>query len=509
MATTEAKPGFRLPWSADRSESDDRPETTDQARAEALPDAPANDQELETPDMIDAASAASDQVVTVDDEAPVSDNGSEGYLSVDSTPTPTPLPAATDAANSRKPSKFMADLTRAMQGAAETARADTLARFSADAKSFIEGIHASTAIEATDLRKQADDDVGAIREWSKAEIARIREETDERITHRKAGLEREIDAHAATIEGRIERVQRRVDAFEAEMAAFFERLIGEEDATRFAAMAESLPEPPPFDDDTDFGTADEIVAAGVDAVAATVAETETEAAADATEIDETGELPAERGVVIEPWPETPAEDVVDTTAVTDAADAPLGQVERDAELPNDDQVTNDDQATNDETVDVTAWARDAADSDPRLEALSLVPDFAAAEAEAAEFTPDENPVEEEIPMIADDALAARLAGLVPDAETSGVESLTTRVVVTGLVSVASIAGFKRQLSRVAGVQSVGVSSGPDGEFLFAVAHSSEIVLRDAITTLPGFAARVTAEAEGELTVTAKDPEAGG
>ena len=97
----------------------------------------------------------------------------------------------------------------------------------------------------------------------------------------------------------------------------------------------------------------------------------------------------------------------------------------------------------------------------------------------------------------------------PDAESAGPESLTTRVVVTGLVSVASIAGFKRQLSRVAGVQSVGVSSGPDGEFLFSVTHDASLVLRDAVTTLPGFGARVTAEAEGELTVTAKDPEAEG
>jgi hypothetical protein len=495
MATTDAKPGFRLPWSADRSEPDARAETTDEPRGDALPEALPNDQEIETPAMIDTSTAATDQLVTVDDEAPVSDNGSETYLSVDSTPTPTPLPAATDAVKGRKPNKFMADLTKAMQGAAETARADTLARYSADAKTFMEGIHASTSMEATDLRKQADDDVAAIREWSKAEIARIREETDERISHRKAGLEREIDAHAASIEGRIERVQRRVDAFEAEMAAFFERLIAEEDATRFAAMAESLPEPPPFDDDsTGLETADEVVAeiAEVAPEADAVAEVETVA-----EIGEASDLPAERAVVLEPWPET------STEAVVDAIDASLGGAETDAPIATDDQVAAD------ETVDVTAEATEAADGfDPRLEALSLVPDFAAAEAEAAEFTPEESSVEEEIPMIGDDALAARLAGLVPDVE-AGAESPTTRVVVTGLVSVASIAGFKRQLSRVAGVQSVGVSSGPDGEFLFAVSHGSEIVLRDAITTLPGFGARVTAEAEGELTVTAKDPEAEG
>ena len=31
------------------------------------------------------------------------------------------------------------------------------------------------------------------------------------------------------------------------MAAFFERLLAEEDPTRFAAMAEQLPEPPSLD----------------------------------------------------------------------------------------------------------------------------------------------------------------------------------------------------------------------------------------------------------------------
>ena len=199
----------------------------------------------------------------------------------------------------------MADLTKAMQGAAETAKADTLARFTADAKAHIESIHAATAVEATELRKQADDDVAAIREWSKAEIARIREETDERITHRKARLEREIEAHAADIEGRIERVQRRVDAFEAEMADFFKRLIAEEDATRFAAMAESLPEPPPFDDmgSGEFEAA-EPRPIPADAVSAQV-----------------DDLPAERAVVVEPWPETPAEAVVETVEATEATEA--------------------------------------------------------------------------------------------------------------------------------------------------------------------------------------------
>ena len=56
----------------------------------------------------------------------------------------------------------------------------------------------------------------------------------------------------------------------------------------------------------------------------------------------------------------------------------------------------------------------------------------------------------------------------------------------GLVSVASIASFKRQLGRVAGVQSVGVSSGPDGEFVFAVApRPRRRPARRRSPTLPG------------------------
>jgi hypothetical protein len=154
---------------------------------------------------------------------------------------------------------------------------------------------------------------------------------------------------------------------------------------------------------------------------------------------------------------------------------------------------------------------DAGAADPRLSALGIEGDFASAEAEAAAFTAEAPTDDPEIPTIAEDALAARLAGLVADEAGSGPtdEAGATRVVVTGLVSVASIAGFKRNLARVDGVRSVGVSSGPDGEFVFAVTHDPGLDLSGGIATLPGFAARVTNEAPGELTVAARDPESEG
>jgi hypothetical protein len=421
MATTDAKPGFRLPWSADRNESDARAEMTGDAPVgAALP----TDQEIEAPDMIDAAPSETDQAAAVDD-GPAVDTMSEDSAPVESTAAAEPSPVdTTEASNAtrQQPSKFMADLTRAMQGAAETAKADTLARFSADAKAHIESIHAATAIEATELRKQADDDVASIREWSKAEIARIREETDERITHRKARLEREIDAHAADIEGRIERVQRRVDAFEAEMAEFFQRLIAEEDATRFAAMAASLPEPPPWDEmsNGEFATL-----------------TETEPANDMyTQIEE---ALAEQAIAVDPEPDAlaePAEAVGETIDASESTDAAAVDETQPTEAQAEVVAATDDQPTDDAVTGESE--SEVAGIDPRVAALGLTPDFDAAEAEAAAFNPEEASTEEEIPVIGDDALAARLAGLVPDADTAATEAHTTRVVVTGLVSVASI-----------------------------------------------------------------------
>ncbi len=154
-----------------------------------------------------------------------------------------------------------------------------------------------------------------------------------------------------------------------------------------------------------------------------------------------------------------------------------------------------------------------AEADPQVEATGLT-DLDAAEAEAAAAASASS---EEIPTLDDDALAARLDGLVPEhraapepaAASNSNEMKTTQVVVVGLVSVASIASFKRHLGRISGVRSVGVSSGPDGEFVFSATHGQAVALRDAIPTLPGFQARVTNTGDGIINVTAHDPESEG
>src|SRR5689334_2553001 len=424
MASTDAKSGFRLPWSTDRNDTDPATETSDQTVDEAQPQG-----------AVDATAA---------------------------TPTrDAPAAGAASATPSRKPNKFMADLTKAMQTAAESARADVLEKFNADAKAHIEGIHASTADEATQLRKRADEDVASIREWSKAEIAHIREETDERIAHRKEVLEREVEAHAAQIEARIEHVQSRVTGFEAEMAAFFERLLAEEDPTRFAAMAETLPEPPSFDDD-DVATAE--WTAPVQTSVEVEPAPQTDDAWGTPEFEQThSDAPVETAPAAEAnaWesaapavePAEPVEGVGETPAVDETvaettADAYGWSTETPSEETTTYDQTPDAQPASEATVEpvldsgdlfglqaderVADQERDD-DADPRLAALGLDSEFASAEAEAAAFTAEPTTDEQEIPTIADDALAARLAGLVADepASTSAPETASTRVVVTG------------------------------------------------------------------------------
>lgn len=463
MATTDAKTGFRLPWTADRSDADARP---DAGVIEAAPD-----EAWAAEKAAAAEGAAARNVPSVDAQQPVSR----------STP--------------RKPSKFLADLTRAMQAAAEHAREQTLSQFQADAKAFVELIHETSAADATTIRTHADEDIAGIREWSKAEIARIREETEHRITGRKAELEHQLEAHAAGIESRIERVHATVTSFESEMATFFERLLTEDDPSAFGSMAENLPEPPRFED----VLPEAFLAEAADNVpgAATSGAVE-----HGREASPTPEDAAHSEAVVQPAGnvDEPRDrvDPVDAAAATGMPEWPAADTGVDQ--PASPETAGDDRAEGSaarvelqahEDVDLDAAEAEAALA-ARAESLPIDPDGEQDRAGGARFV-------------------ERLAGLA-GTQSPGVATVTastsTQIVVVGLVSVASIASFKRQLGRVPGVESVGVSSGPDGEFVFAVTHAADVLIADTIATLPGFGAQVTGSGDGVVHVTAHDPEAG-
>jgi hypothetical protein len=496
MAQTDARPGFRLPWSTERSNDeqtnmDGAAQVDDTAQADETAQADNVDGGYDSPTI-------GDQDVDVSSsEVATSDTAEPNELSA-----PAPGPSA------RRPTKFMEDLSRAMQVAAEEARTRTLGQFQADAKSHIEGIHTRLTTETADLRRKADDDVAAVREWSKVEIARIREETEGRISARKSNLETEIAMHSAQIEREVEIVQGRVTEFETEMAAFFERLLAEDDPTRIATMAERLPEPPPFDTVAEFAAvtlAEEIAAA---AAAAATGEDSTEVSTEEAVDDTTAEASSDEAnrTVADGGETGTLDERFEGTIVPDGfeidREAAFAAVQAAAEAAASAEVATEAADRAEAVAELSIGMNGPRDDD------ASAPDFGAAEAEAATSIDRDT---DEITEIGDDDLAARLAGLVPGkaaAKAHSAEATSTHVVVVGLVSVASIASFKRHLGRVSGVQSVGVSSGPDGEFMFAVHHSADVVLRDAIPGLPSFQARITSQTDGVLNVTAHDPESG-
>ena len=508
MATTDARPGFKLPWSTDRTESD----STDEPGANHEP-------------VAEDGAVATGEPVTPEEASPLVNETPTDAAQSPAQHDPWRLgetpPAPVEPTPARKPNRLMADLTKAMQTAAESTREETLARLQADAKAHVESIHTRSAGEAEELRHTADADVAAIREWSKAEIARIREETDQKVVDRKATLEFEIEEHAARIEQRIERVQNHVAMFENEMATFFERLLAEEDPTQLAAMAESLPEPPSFDDLGDLPAAT--------AVAPIASPVETEAVAEApvAEPAESGDAEGESfeaAQVDSTIAETDTE--TDTHAVVDHAEPQVDAPSEDPEAAFAAIQAAAEAAAANDGAEPGAWTdgppETAADApadhetapvdgsdDPRLAALGLAAEGATEPWSESPAEPATDPAQgEAFPALSDDAVAARLAGLVPgEGEAPQGDLQTTRVVVTGLVSVASIASFKRHLGKLEGVASVGVSSGPDGEFVFSVAHGPAIDLQGAVPALPGFAAQITSVTDDTVSVAARDPEA--
>jgi len=413
--------------------------------------------------------------------------------------TPAAPPVAPRPATSRPPSRFLADLVRAMRSTAEENRTSLVDGLRTEGKTSVEQIHARSAEEVDGLRRVAEQDVAGIKDWSKTEIARLRTETEERITERRQELELSLEGHAALIEREIEHVQARIAEYEAEMDAFFVRLEEVEDPSEFASVAAEMPEPPSLEE----ASAAARAAALDDLIRETTAARVPPAAPEA---------------VAEPLGESIADaPVVETEAVdeTEAVEPPVVALEATVAVAEDEVVTEPAEVVGEhlETVPepiaaiVEPSEADASErstpttesrsdgTDPRLTALGLTADAPEAEAPASEPGID---------AMSEATIAARLG----DASVNGQSApeSTTSVVVVGLVSVASVAAFKRTLGKVAGVRSVGVSSGPEGEFVFKTTHDADVTLKDVVPTLPGFGARVVAAGDGVVNVSARDPE---
>jgi hypothetical protein len=94
---------------------------------------------------------------------------------------------------------------------------------------------------------------------------------------------------------------------------------------------------------------------------------------------------------------------------------------------------------------------------------------------------------------------------VTPADANGPEA--TRLLVSGLTSVAGISAFKGALGSLPGVRSVSVSSGEPGVFVFAISHDQGVDLDGGVASLSGFSAKITDATDDGFTVVAHEPAA--
>jgi predicted nucleic acid-binding Zn-ribbon protein len=145
-----------------------------------------------------------------------------------------------------RPKQFLVDLAQAMRVTAEAERRATIDQCQVNAKAYVENLQSQTSGESASLQQAAVADISTLRSRSKARMDKTRQETELRTSRRYEFLEQELQEYAAAVEGEIERVQDRVQAFEAELAHSFEQLMETSDPSEFTYLAEHMPEAPPF-----------------------------------------------------------------------------------------------------------------------------------------------------------------------------------------------------------------------------------------------------------------------
>jgi hypothetical protein len=145
---------------------------------------------------------------------------------------------------------------------------------------------------------------------------------------------------------------------------------------------------------------------------------------------------------------------------------------------------------------------DAKPAQGQAEREALQPD-AAAEAEAAATEGLDLSTADEWPATVM-AAARRADEAAASSDDSGASS---KLLVSGLTSVAGISAFKGAIGGLPGVRSVSVSTGEHGVFIYTVNHEPETDIGAAIGNLTAIGVQITEGTGDSLSVTAQEPAA--
>ncbi len=346
--------------------------------------------------------------------------------------------ASADAAPAESGDEFMRDLVAAMRSVAEEARQTGVTELQTRADEQVRLLESDAELRQAELRRLADVDVAGVGEWAATEAERIKQEAEQRVVARRARLDQELAADGSRTEAEAMSVRDRVAEYERELEAYHAQLGEINDPAAFAAAAKRLPKPPAL--------------GGSAAAAATPAASSSDATVETAVASPVADPASSNGVPAEP--DAPSTEVLASR-----------MAELDAALPDGDTPAEAEVATAPEATSEAS------------------PPPAAAEADAPAAAPE-----------ADAAPAAV-------EQATSAEPTVTEVVVKGLGSFGAITGFRQSLSGVDGIDSVALSLGQTGEFVFRATHAAGFDVRAAIAALEGDGASIEARPEGGLRVT--------
>jgi hypothetical protein len=419
----------------------------------------------------------------------------------------------------RLPSRFQADLMRAIFDATRDECVSLVEQARADAASVVETIRRQAAEEAAALQEQAERDHEEAREWLRRETERLNQEYQRRVAERRDALALELEAHASQVERQVEVTQERLAGYEEIMKAFVVRLADAPDPSALVAVAQRIPEPPTPDELLALarpGSAESVVSVGSPVSGGSSVSTVAGAVLIPGEADLEAPPRSDPGLAEQPKPEhqveeaEPAEGELPTPAGASVDDSWPAPDLRAAALPGwvaGDSGPFGETVVRAGTLEGTGRppvpAEAAADAgvwigEPLLARPAADPWAGATWSDVHVSEPPDRRVASEVPpQVVPRSGASVLADIEP--------AVTTRVSVSGLTSVTGVTSFRRQLARLEGVQAVAVSAVSDGSFEFAVTHHPNTHLDEAVPAIPGFDARVLDAAPDALTVYASDP----
>ena len=143
---------------------------------------------------------------------------------------------------------FLAELARAMQGAAEREREHIDEVLTKQAAEQVEKSRSRAAAETEELRRLAEEDVAQIKASSRTEIERIRRDSERRTDERRKNLEVYLAKHESILATEIDGVDTAIRGYRAALDRFFDEFTSSTDPADIAGRAGSLPAPPDLDE---------------------------------------------------------------------------------------------------------------------------------------------------------------------------------------------------------------------------------------------------------------------